>query len=356
MLFLIERQVLKSALKRASAFARPNASIAVLSCVMIDAAGDRVVLTALDLECAIRLHLDAQVKEEGRALLDAAQLGRIVDTATAPEVKIEALKDTARITAGAAVHTVKLRDPEDYPEIEPPQTEGAACIDAEILAGLCRSVAYAISKDVTRPVFTGAALDVTPGLAVMSSTDGHRLATARASEVWGASISGVIIPARGVLAMADLTGPVGLSMTGPRLHVETNEAELIINGIAGKFPDFKRVIDIQATTTIKVAARPLAEAIKTAALASAKSSGLIRLYADKDKITLCATNGEADARMEVEAVIEGPAVSLGVNWHYLLDAITAAAWPSLTLEIADQDTPVIIKGEGATHVVMPMQI
>lgn len=351
----LDRAALKGALKKAALFARPNSSIAVLSCVMIDAAGDRIILTASDNQCAIRLRLDAQVKEEGRALLDAAQLGRIVDAATAPDVKIDTSKDTARITSGAAVHTVKLRDPEDYPKIEPPQAEGAACIDAEILAGLCRSVAYAISKDVTRPDFTGAALDVTPGLAVMSSTDGHRLATARASEVSGASISG-LIPARGVLAMAELTGPVGLSMTGPRLHVETDEAELIINGIAGKFPDFKRVIDIKATTTIKVAARPFAEAIKTAALASPKT-GAIRLFMDCQKITISAQTSEAEAWAEVDAVIEGPRQVMGMNWRYLMDAITAAAWPAVTMEIADKETPVILRGgEGAVHVIMPMQL
>lgn len=350
----LDRAALRGALKKAALFARPNSSIAVLSCVMIDAAGDRIILTASDNECAIRLHLEAQVKEDGRALLEAAQLGRIVDAATAPEVKIEASKDTARITSGAAAHTVKIRDPEDYPKIEPPQAEGAACMAAADLAGLCRAVGYAISKDEARPCFTGAAFEVKPGRAVMSSTDGHRLATSECSEVTGAALPAVIIPARGVMAMAELDGDVGLSVAGPRLHVETNAAELIINGIAGTFPDFRRVIEIKATTTIKVAARPFAEAIKTAALASPKT-GVIRLFMESKKITISAQTSEAEAWAEVDAVIDGPRQVMGMNWHYLLDAITAAAWPAVTMEIADNESPVILRGsEGAVHVIMPM--
>lgn len=352
MLFTIERPALKSALKRAAVFARQNSSIPALSCVLIDAAGDRIILTASDNDCAIRVAVDAQVKEDGRALFDAAQLGRIVDAATA-DVRIETAKGTARITSGAAAHTVRLRETDEFPKIEPPEVEHVACMDAADLARICR-VAYAISKDDSRPIFMGASFEASQGRAVMIATDGHRMATAECA-VTGAEIKPFIIPARAVLAMASLDGKVGLSVVGPKLHVETQGVELIICGISGAFPDIKGVLGFSIETTVKVSAARFAEAVKTAAIASPKT-GTMRLLMDGDKVICSAETSEAEARAEAEAVIDGPSVVLGMNWHYLLDAITAAAWPSLTLEIADQDTPVIIKGEGATHVVMPMQI
>src|SRR6478609_4770344 len=153
----------------------------VLQCVKLTASDDKLTLAATDLEVAIR-YSDSQVQIEqgGEALLPADKFRDIVR---------ESMDDTLSIALAGERAVIKGQDSEfkiftqavsEFPPV--PDFEGEA--DFEIAGGhlkqLIGQTLFAVAKESTRYAFNGV-LVVAKGKKInLVSTDGRRLASAKA--------------------------------------------------------------------------------------------------------------------------------------------------------------------------------
>lgn len=352
----IDKQTLKSAIKQPTRLTKLKTSFQILQSILIEARDNTLSITGTDLNTAFRITVPAKVKEEGKVCVDASHFEKVVG-ASAENISI--ITDGKELTVKTDItkHSMPLQDIAEWPENVFHAGEYENEIDAELLAMLCRKVAYAVSKDESRPDFTGGCFLVKDGKATMVSTDGHRLAKAEAAYK-GSDIDSIIIPCKALPSLCELTGNVRLHVEGGKLHVYAPDdgVHMSICLVAGRFPDFSKVFPTSFATKVTVESKPLKDMLKAASLAVPKF-GCVRFQASVDRLDLSSMSDKCRAAATVECVTEGEAVSVGINPIYLQQTIDIIGAEAITMCINDDDSPILLESEddNSKHIIMPMQ-
>src|SRR5277367_346005 len=174
--FTVSRADLVRELNLSQGVVEKKTTIPILSNVLVEADGDKIVLTATDLELGIRCSCPARVKKEGSGTVPARKLLDFVRLLPEGDVTIKFLENHwASITAGRSKTKIAGMSRESYPEL-PVMPEAIALIPCKQLASMISRTVFAISMEESRFTLNGALLLLKEDGMVMVATDGHRLA------------------------------------------------------------------------------------------------------------------------------------------------------------------------------------
>jgi len=284
-------------------------------------------------------------------------------------VNLAAQDHTLRLDAGSwktSCQTETLHIPAIQNSQESTTLSGATLIDCVDKTRRC------VSED--RPALNGAHLVLRDGTLILEATDGHRLASITTlsepnnllqllndSETDSDDLD-VMLPPKAVkelwrLRKALRTGPLNIGSEGSRLtlsagpltmsmHIDTNV----------RFPDTTRILDralAEQGHVIRAHSEVLKGLLRRAA-ATKPPDNRIKLTCEPGVLTV--TTPEFSETMPVEG--EGHwALGVGINVHYLQDALKTVESVLTTFKIEDMETPVVILDDvrdGVVQLVMPM--
>ena len=178
--FTVNRSDLVRELGLSQGVVEKKSTIPILSNILLEADGERLTLTATDLELGIRCGCPAKVKKAGSGTIPAKKLMDYVRLLPEGEVNIKfGDNQWASITAGKARTRIAGMSRESFPEL-PEMPETLAELPVKMLAGMISRTIFAISAEESRFTLNGALLLVKPDGLTMVSTDSHRLATVEA--------------------------------------------------------------------------------------------------------------------------------------------------------------------------------
>ena len=212
MKFSLDRDTFARVLKKIDGVCSSRGSFAILNSCMIEAKGNSIIVTGTDLDITLQVVENAHIIEEGVIIINA---NRLLNTV---QILIEAGNFRARIPSG---------DVADFPAIPSFELNSALTMSASVFKDLIDKTMFSISKDDSRPVFTGALLKISQnGNVEMVSTDGHRLSRASASinvagEFPAIFETGVIIPRKGLYELTKniFDSEVSLDISGTKIIV-----------------------------------------------------------------------------------------------------------------------------------------
>src|SRR6202795_3817987 len=125
-------------------------TIPILSNVLLEAHGDRVTLTATDLELGIRCSCPARVKKEGAGTVPARKLLDYVRLLPEGDVNMKFLENHwAAITSGRSRTRIAGMSRESFPEL-PQMPEPIAEIPVGVLGALIGKTVFSISSEESR--------------------------------------------------------------------------------------------------------------------------------------------------------------------------------------------------------------
>src|SRR5438045_4082875 len=137
-------------------------TIPILSNVLLEAAADRVVLTATDLELGIRCSCPARIRKEGAGTVPARKLLDYVRLLPEGDVNMKFLENHwCSITSGRSRTRIAGMSRESYPEL-PQMPEPIAEIPIKVLASMITRTAFAISMEESRFTLNGSLLLLRP--------------------------------------------------------------------------------------------------------------------------------------------------------------------------------------------------
>ncbi len=179
--FTVSKSDLVRELSLSQGVVEKKTTIPILSNVLLEAAGDRLTLTATDLELGIRCSCPARVKKEGSGTVPARKLLDYVRLLPEGDVNMKFLENHwASITSGRSRTRIAGMSRESFPEL-PQMPEPIAEIPVKTLASMIARTSFAISMEESRFTLNGALLLMRPEGLTMVATDGHRLAYVQAS-------------------------------------------------------------------------------------------------------------------------------------------------------------------------------
>jgi DNA polymerase-3 subunit beta len=347
-------------------------TIPILSNVLIEAQGDRIILTATDLELGIRCSCPAKVKKEGAGTVPARKLLDYTRLLPDVDLSMKFLENHwANITCGRSRTKMAGMSRESFPEL-PQMPETISEIPVKLLSSMISRTSFAISMEESRFTLNGALLLLGGDGMTMVATDGHRLAYVQSPmDTNGASAKGfrALIPKKAmgeIVKLAEESGPDSkVIFAGDENHLffRFGERLLITRKLTGNFPDYERVLPKDNTNIVKLRKDEIRSAIERVSQFADERSRAIRVQFGQGEVKIFSSSVETgESEESVPTEYAGPDLEIGFNAQYLLDFLRALAQEEVAFALKDQKSAGEMRPAGEEtkdhyrYVVMPMRI
>ena len=353
-----------------------SSGLKVLQGTLLSAGQDHVRLTTTDLSLSCQVELDARTQEPGTALVPVRTLGTVLKTLPNSRVSFRKDGDDVCLTAGSSEVRIAGVDPDEYPEISPPQGRLAA---VPLHASLVDKVAYAVSGDETRYTLGGVCIEVGSAGLKMVATDGHRLARYAAPSLPPGSVLDAdleepvigIVPARllseGVRLGSQLSSTAVLELYEKAACVRVNGSVLLwADLVDGQYPEYEGVIPSEYSGCVTMRKSVLGSAVsRLLALSKGTKVGRVCLTVEDGEMVLQvedAASGVTATECLTPSAIEGTVPVCGFNVRYLAEALERLPDASrVQLRFSDDkgESPVAVESSecsGLFALIMPMRV
>jgi DNA polymerase III subunit beta len=343
-------------------------TLPVLSNVLLRASGERLDLTATDLDVSISTAVAATVEQPGAVTLPAKKLFAIVRELPAPQVELEVDdKNHVRIVAGSSFYKIHGVAAEEFPNISTFAESRRVTIAQEKLKSLLRRTAIAISNDESRFVLNGIFFSFKEHNVTMVATDGRRLALAEEEVDVPASSQGeFIVPSKAINELTRLLGTqheVEIRFTQNQVgftiqHGNGLDTVLISKLIEGNYPNYRQVIPTEMKQRITLVREEFQQALHRAEMMTSDKSNSVKLSFGKNRLEITANTPDVGESREVIAInYQGPDLAIAFNPAYAMDPLKAVDNDEVYLELIDELSPGLIKINGPfLYVLMPMRM
>ena len=368
MKFVIHRNPLLEALKKAQSVVEKKNTVPILANVLFAVEGDELSISATDLEVGLKMVLPVEKAQSGKITLSSKALLDIVNEL--PQAPIEITKkenDSVEIVCGKSRFKVVSLSATEYPAL--PAFEEKKYHDAKLdgLKEMIDRTSFAVSTDATRYLMNGVYFEpLEKNVMRMTATDGHRLAFMD-GEVFSTMPEfkrGVIIPRKGLMELRKFLeegdSTIGLAFERGYVFANLGGSYLFIRLIEGEYPDYRQVIPKSTDRVAKIDKANFHSALKRVSLLAHEKSKGVKFSIQPGMLTIYSSNPDlGEAKEEIDVGYTGEPVSIGFNAKYLLECLAVTPVDKLELLFKDHLSPGILKGEGQpnhTYVVMPMRI
>lgn len=366
--FRCPRSVLLSAVTIASRTVANKSTIPALEGLLIETGPDSLTLTGYNLKTGIRTHADAEVREQGRLVLNAKLLGDILRKM--PEGEVSFVSDEkllVKLTCSMSYFEITGSDPEEFPELPAVETQNSYSVAESILRDMIGQTIFCVSVNESRPIHTGSLFEISGPELTIVSVDGFRLALRREQLLRPAEAdASFVVPAAALLEVERITGenedPVTISLGARHIMFTIQQTEIISRRLEGEFLDYRRSVPTASDFCIGAQRRELLNVFERMdLLISEKFKSPVRCRFDEGLLRVrCATAlGKATDECPVDGDARG--MEIGFNNRYLLEALRTAPSDALRLLLTNGVSPcVIVPPEEEDHsflyLILPVRI
>ena len=356
-----------------------RSTLPVLNNILLETDNSQLKLSAMNMEIAINCWVGAMIEDEGQITVPARLLSDFVNSLPNDRIDMELQTRTQTLHLHCAHYEANIKgiDATEFPIIPTYQAsmnEPSVEVEPGKLRNMIDQVAFAASKDDSRPTFTGVYTHLDGDRLTMAATDGFRLAVRSTilEEPSPASL-GVIIPARALSELSRIISAVDLAQDDG-VEVVFTEArnqvmfhlpgvDLVSQLIEANFPDYKKIIPTSYNTRAILDTGEFLNAMKVAYLFARDSAGSVRVTlqpGEIGKVVLTATSAElGDNVSEIDAMIEGEEITATFNAKYMIEVLSVIDTPQVSFEVTSATRPGVFRPVGAgeeeyVHVIMPM--
>ena len=347
-------------------------TIPILSNYLFEAAGDRLSLTATDLDLSLRTSCNAKVKKEGSCTIPARKLHDYVKLLPDADITLRLLENHwVSIRCGRSNTKMVGMARSNFPSLPVFPTAGVVRIPAQVLRGMIARTSFAIANEESRYTLNGALMVLKPESITMVATDGHRLAhVERAGEKFE-GVSGelkTLIPKkamdelRSLVDAADEVESIEFAKDESTLFFRIGPRLLTSRQLTGQFPNYEAVLPKDNSKSISLHGEDLAGAISRVAQFADERSRAVRLKLEKGELKLSASSTETgESEDSIETDYNGEPLTIGFNAQYISDFLKATGAGDVRLELKDaQSAGQLRPAEGEDYkyryIVMPMRI
>jgi len=368
--FSVKKFDLQRELELTQGVVERKTTIPILSNLLCEAKGNRVTITATDLELSIRTSCEAKVKKDGAATIPAKKLFELVRLLPEEEIRFKLLENNwVQIVCDRKAYKMVGMSKDNFPAI-PAFPHPLVNIPAKLLASLIARTSFAISMEESRYTLNGGLLILKPDTLAMVATDGHRLALAESDHKFAGLSNEVrlLVPKKAMIevqrltAEADENAEVEFARDDSNLFFKLGHRLLISRMLTGQFPNYEAVLPRDNNRTVVLERNELHDALRRVSQLADQRSRAVKFALSSEGVEFSASSPEyGEAKESIEKEYKGEPLSIGFNAQYLLDFLSAAAEGPISIELKDEQSagqlrPLADEGFRYRYVIMPMRI
>jgi len=367
----IDRPQLLKSVSRVQSIIEKRSNMPILSTVLLSGSGEKMTVSATDLELGYQQELAAEILQEGSITISGRKLFEILKESRSDTIHIKEKENNwVFLHDGTARFNLACLPAEDYPNFMEPEGVETIALDGDVLSEMISKTIYAVTLEEAgfklSGIFTEKIAQEGNVFLRMVATDGHRLSMIDKTidGVEGLDIgNGIMIPKKGMAELNKLASEGGVVHLGFERHncvAKKEDALLVIRLLDTKFPDYQAVIPHEGEIFIYVDRIGLLEAMRKMVILSNEHYRAVKVSLENNAMSLTSTNpdlGDANETMEVE--YNSNRIEVGFNARYFIDVLQTMESERVSLGFIDSSKPCILRGEadkGFLGLIMPMRI
>jgi len=358
----IDKKDFQNVLKKAIAATEKKSALPILSNFLLEANDEKLTVQATDLEVHVAVSVPANIKEEGKACVNAKRLTEISRLLPESEVYIKLENNTLKIKSGKTKYSLPTVPPEDFPGLYPFPEENAFVVSGEELLNSIQKTLYATSKEESTYALQGVKYKSIKTNIDSVATDGHRLALYKLEKKGNAELDAIIPPKALNELKKLLTGleDIEIASTQQYIFFRTKEWLLMSRLLEGIFPNYLEVIPTEFSIEIKINKKEFLEAVKRVSAVVEGDLKPVKLRLEPKKLILRAFSPEfGEAIDELEIEYEGEEFAIGFNARYLIDAVEVIDEENIIIKFTNPNAQTMIvpeENEKYIAIIMPMEV
>jgi len=354
----------------------PRSTLPVLSNILIKTDGDRLRLSATNLELGISAWIDAQVENEGGLTVPARTFADLVSNLPNQDVilTVDNRTQSLNVKCGTLNTDIKGISADEFPPMPSPDLDTAIPLNVGNFKEMISQVVFAASTEDSRPNLTGVHMSFDDEILEMAATDGYRISISRATMAdMGKQKLEALVPARALseLSRVAINGDETLKMTFPpgrgQVIFHLKDVELVSQLIEGNFPNYNAIIPPSFKTRTVLSTADMLKACKQTEIIAREGNYIARLDIQPSEGEMGTAQLDISANSEqtgsseviVDASVEGVPLLISFNIRYLREVLEVIKTPNVILETNAANTPGLLRpvdDDSFKHIIMPMNI
>ncbi|MCT4565162.1 MAG: DNA polymerase III subunit beta [Maledivibacter sp.] len=340
-------------------------TLPILKGIFLEAKDNTLKLVGNDLDIGIENCIETQVFREGSIVISSRLFGDIIRKLPDADVEIE-VDEQNNVFIRCENSDFKLvgQPAIEFPELPYVEEENTYVIGQDLLKNMIRQTIFATSQDETRPILTGALIEIENKDILMVAIDGYRLALRKA--YLNADIQNkAVIPSKTLneinrILGNESEGNVYISFTDKHILFTIDKTRIISRLLEGEFINYDQIIPKEYKSKVKVNTRNLLDSIERASLLAKEGKNNAIKFSIKDEIMSVSSNVEiGSVNEEVNIELEGEDIDIGFNSKYLLEALKVIDSEDIYLEFTTGVSPCVMKptdNENYIYLVLPVRL
>lgn len=363
MKFVCERNILLKEIAIAQEVIASKNAISILSNIYLEAENDSLTIRATDLKVNFETKVPVTVLEPGPATVFGDKFLGILGSVPEGEMEFEYKDNKVKIKTSVKKANFQLKSmaSDKFPEFPMSSTEFFEMPIKDFKEMVSQTV-FAVSDDETRFFMNGVFLEKTEGKLVMVATDGRRLAHISKVADNIQDFTGIIVPPKILNIITKKAGDEGLiaiSVTNKVIFINFGSYSLSSVLIEGQFPNYRKVIPEEQTSSFVIDRKELLDALRRVSLLVEQKSHRIYIGLKSGVMEVYSEEGEiGNAKEEIPCKFEGEEISLALNYRYIEEPFKAIDTNEICIRFTNPSKAITIMPVPEAdffHIVMPMQ-
>lgn len=364
----IAKEQLISGLQAVQNVVGSRTTLPILSNVLLRAEGERLALTATDLDVTVSCEVEAKVGKAGTSTVPVKKLFGIVRELNGGEIELSVdEKHSCSVRAAASFYRINGLGADEFPPLPQFKEDKKVSLPQETVAGMLKKTSFAVSTDESRYVLNGIYFSLKDHKLTLVATDGRRLALVDEEvDVAEKSQGEFIVPAKAVNELNRLLQPKGEveikyaeNQAAFTLKDDKGMSVLIVTKlIEGNYPNYRQVIPGEAKERIPLVREEFLHALRRAEIMTTDKANSVKLAFTKNNLAITANSPEiGEARESIAVNYKGQDLAVAFNPRYLIEPLNALSQDEVFIELTDELSPGVLKINGPfLYVVMPMRL
>lgn len=342
----------------------PNkTTMSILECILVDATGGIIKLTANDMELGIETTVEGDILEKGIIALDAKIFLEIVRKLPEGEILIHT-DDSYKtsITCGKAKFNIIGKSGEDFSYLPEIEKNNQLIISQFTLKEVVRQTIFSISDNDNNKLMTGELFDINGDELKVVSLDGHRISIRKIQLKDSYEPRKVVVPGKTLnevskILPGDAQSDVIISFTPKHIVFEFDNTVVVSRLIEGEYFKIDQMLSSDYETKVKINKKEFLNCIDRATL-------LVK-EGDKKPIIINITDGSMELRInsvlgsmneDIDIEKSGKDLMIGFNPKFLIDALRVIEDEEVELYMVNPKAPCFIKNpeESYIYLILPV--
>lgn len=351
MKFTVSQREFSNALNILKNAVSTKTSIEILKGIHLSAKDDHLILKSYNLDFSITIDIQTVILEEGEVVLEYRILSDIVRKLPDEMISFSKIDQKMELVCQKSRYDLLIFDPSEYPIVPEVKEDEGIIMNQSLFKEMISMTNFAVSKEESNLVLTGAFLEVKKNTMKMICIDGFSVAIKEVS-VQSSEERNVIIPGK---VLSDLEKFIGTDISSEmNILIKDNYVAFFFDNIKvvskvlqGKYVDYENILPKNFPMEVELDKKEFQRAIERSSLLAIYSrSYLIKLDFSNDQLEIT-SNSSMGTSSEILA-IENKSISLklGLNPNKILSALRVIDSDRIWFRLESSSRPCLLEAVG----------